>query len=357
MIRTILEKQIERNCSDAHITVGEKTVFREKTVITRMPDLPVVSIEDMNIFMSKNVSPMLYEAYIRMVKGESLNAVDFSFAYGGRRFRGNVCRSSKGIKAAIRMLSEKILTFEQLNLPNQMSMLTDIKNGLVLVSGTTGSGKSTTLASIIEKINREQCKHIITIEAPIEYQYEDKKSVIVQREVGNHVYSFSDGVIDAMRQDPDIILVGELRDLQTISAAITAAETGHLVFATVHTKSVYEAVDRIVDVFPPEQQTQIRYQFSSVTKAIIQQMLLRNDEGKIVPINEMLMFDDTIANMFKKQNPINSIRDYMRTKPQKGNIHVVQNCIEHIKAHRMTLKNAMDVLSTDEYKLLCSLSR
>lgn len=359
MIEQILDRCIVENSSDIHIILDSKNSIRHKTQIRVEKDIPPVTSEEFDVFMKKILRKNKYQEYQDMINGSSLNAVDYSFHYKGRRFRGNACLASSGISVSLRLLSETIMTIDQLSLPPRFHMLPKLHDGLVLVCGTTGSGKSTTLASVVDEINELYSRHIITIEDPIEYVYTEKKSIIMQREVGAHVPSFADGVVDAMRQDPDVILVGELRDLKTIQSAITAAETGHLVLGTIHTKSVYEAVDRIVDVFPSAQQQQVRVQFASVAKAIIQQSLHKSKKtGKVVPINEILMVDSTISNMIKNQQPQNSIHDYMRTKTENGNMDLVQNCIWHIEKGHLERADITDaILSKENMNLFLSALR
>ena len=228
--------------------------------------------------------------------------LDFSHPVQGiGRFRVNVFMQRKGIAAVFRFIPETIQTAQELGLPEQVVDLIDVSEGLILVTGPTGSGKSTTLASLIHTINMNQQAHIITIEDPIEFVHNNQKSLINQREVSSHTHSFSNALRAALRVDPDIILVGEMRDLETISLAITAAETGHLVFATLHTNSAIKTVDRIIDVFPENQQAQIRVMLSESLRGIIAQALLPRADGQgRVPAIEVLVNNSAVANLIRE---------------------------------------------------------
>lgn len=350
MIFTALQKAIDTNCSDVHIST-EGIVFRRKSELEQAESIHINN-DDIFSFIDTVLHEKSAECKKRL---DDLYAVDFSFSFSGRRFRANISRYSKGYNIACRILAENIETIESLNLPASIHKISELKNGLILVTGTTGSGKSTTLASIIEEINLTRSENILTIEDPIEYMYENKKSRIIQKEVGNDVDSFSDAVISAMRQDPDIILIGELRDLTTIRAAITLAETGHLVLSTIHSKSVFETVERAVGVFPPAEQEQIRIRFSDVVKAIIQQKLIKSSRGRVIPINEIAMVDETFANMLKKHTNINNIRDLLRSKRDKGNIHIVDNIQWHIANGHFAKEDIVGFVEDDDMQLLNTL--
>jgi len=217
------------------------------------------------------------------------------------RFRVNIFVQRKGIAAVFRLIPEAVYSLDELGLPETLKQITKYENGLVIVTGPTGSGKSTTLAAMLNEINANSAEHIITIEDPIEFVHENKMSIIEQREVKTHTKSFSKALRSALREDPDVILVGEMRDLETISLAITAAETGHLVFATLHTSGAAKSVDRMIDAFPFEQQNQIRSQLSESLRTIIWQNLVKTKDGKgrIAPL-EIMINNSAIANMIRK---------------------------------------------------------
>ena len=226
---------------------------------------------------------------------------DFSFAFGDLgRFRVNAFHERGNLAAALRLIPNEIMTIEQLGLPEVVEKFADYPRGLVLVTGPTGSGKSTTLAALVHKINNERATHIVTIEDPIEFTHKSNKSVIVQREVHYDTYSFAAALRSSLRQDPDVVLIGEMRDLETIAAAITIAETGHLVFATLHTNSAAQSIDRMIDVFPPHQQPQIRSQLSNILMAICSQRLVPTIGGGRIAAAELLIATPAVRNIIRE---------------------------------------------------------
>jgi twitching motility protein PilT len=226
---------------------------------------------------------------------------DFSFAFGDLgRFRVNAFHERGNIAAALRLIPSEIRTLEQIGMPPILNKFTEYPRGLVLVTGPTGSGKSTTLAALIDKINTERAVHIITVEDPIEYTHHSKRSVIVQREVHYDTFSFSAALRSSLREDPDVVLIGEMRDLETIAAAITIAETGHLVFATLHTNSASQSIDRMVDVFPPHQQPQVRAQLGNMLQAICSQRLIPALSGGRIAAAEILIATPAVRNIIRE---------------------------------------------------------
>jgi twitching motility protein PilT len=226
---------------------------------------------------------------------------DFSFAFGDMgRFRVNAFHEKGNLAAALRLIPNDIKSIEQLGLPRIVEKFANYPRGLVLITGPTGSGKSSTLAALLDKINNERSSHIITVEDPIEYLHQSKTSLIVQREVHYDTFSFSAALRSALREDPDVVMIGEMRDLETIAAAITIAETGHLVFATLHTNSASQSVDRMVDVFPPHQQQQVRSQLANILMAIVSQRLIPAAGGGRVPAAEILVATPAVRNIIRE---------------------------------------------------------
>ncbi len=270
----LLAVMVEEGGSDLHLRVGVPPVIRLHGSLQQL-DLPPLEPEDTEILMKAITS----EAHIQKVREQG--GTDFGFAYGDKaRFRVSVFKERGNYGLVLRQIPNKLLTLEQIGLPPSVKDLLYRPRGLILVTGPTGSGKTTTLASMIDVINTERDCHIITIEDPIEYYHHHKKSVVTQREIGVDVPDFAEALRRGLRQDPDVILVGEMRDLETMEAAITAAETGHLVFATLHTTGAARTVDRIVDAFPTNQQEQIRTQLASSIVAVISQLLLVRADTK-----------------------------------------------------------------------------
>jgi twitching motility protein PilT len=274
-LRALLEEMIERGASDLHITAGEKAKLRI--------DGEMQSSRNEYVLTPKDTLQVAYSVLTEQQKKrfETENELDFSFGIQGlARFRGNCFKQRGCVAMVMRQIPINVKTFDELKLPPVIARLAEKPRGLVLVTGPTGSGKSTTLAAMIDKINKERRGHIITVEDPIEFIHRHQGCIINQREVGTDTNSFASALKYALREDPDVILVGEMRDLETISAVLTIAETGHLCFATLHTNSAAEAINRIIDVFPSHQQSQVRAQLSFVLEGIVTQTLLPKREGK-----------------------------------------------------------------------------
>lgn len=293
-IDKLLETVVKEKVSDLHITTGQPPVVR---VGGRMVRLETKSLEpDDTVALMKSITPERNQQELQEVGG-----TDFGFAFGEKaRFRVSVFKQRGHIGMVLRRIPNEFLTFEQLGLPTVISDLLERPRGLFLVTGPTGSGKTTSLASMINHMNDTMDHHIITMEDPIEYYHQHKKSTINQREIGVDVPTFPEALRRALRQDPDVILVGEMRDLETISAAITAAETGHVVFGTLHTTGAQGTVDRIIDVFPTSQQDQIRTQLSSSIIGILSQALMPKKPKGLVAAYEMLVVTPAIANLIRE---------------------------------------------------------
>lgn len=296
-ITELLDIVVETGASDLHISVGKPPTIRLHGDLKPVDGYPPLTSEDTQRMMEQ-ITPPAHQEKLRQRGGS-----DFGFAYGDiARFRVSVFKQKGYVGIVLRLLPNKFFTFEEIGLPPGIKELLHRPRGLILVTGPTGSGKTTTLATMIDYINSERACHIITIEDPIEYYHEHKKSIITQREVGVDVPSFSEALIRALRQDPDVILVGEMRDLATIETAILAAETGHLVMATLHTTGAARTVDRIIDVFPPHQQEQIRMQLSVSVIAVISQLLLpRIDRPGRVAVFEIMIATPAIQNLIREK--------------------------------------------------------
>ncbi|GAK55278.1 twitching motility protein PilT [Candidatus Vecturithrix granuli] len=274
-IDALLEKAVKIGASDVHLTVGAPPIYRLNGELQISEDADLLTDQDTRRLLRELMTEQ------QRLKFDQLNDIDFAYQVEGiGRFRGNVFLQTRGMGAVFRIIPQQITPLEELRLPRAVHEFTRLSRGLVLVTGPTGNGKSTTLASMIDYINRYRKAHIITIEDPLEFIHSNNKSLINQREIGTHSSSFASALRSAFREDPDVILIGEMRDLETIALAITAAETGHLVFGTLHTSSAAKTIDRIIDVFPTTQQAQVRTQLSESLSGVIAQQLLKRMDGK-----------------------------------------------------------------------------
>lgn len=294
-IENLLEEVVRSKASDLHIQVGLPPILRVDGALRPIPNQPVVDDQS----AEQLIFSILDESQQQiLIKDKEF---DFSFSFGDiMRFRVNAFHERGNLAAALRAIPNEIKTVAELGLPPIVSTFADLPSGLVLVTGPTGSGKSTTMASLVDKINSERADHIITIEDPIEFTHKSKKSVVAQREVHYDTYSFAAALRSTLREDPDVVLIGEMRDLETISSAITIAETGHLVLATLHTNSASQSVDRMIDVFPPHQQPQIRSQLSNILQAICSQRLVPAIGGGRVVAAEILVANSAVRNIIRE---------------------------------------------------------
>lgn len=294
-IELLLEEVVKKKASDLHLQVGLRPMLRV--------DGSLVAIAGSELLTEEAVEALVFAILDEDQKQILLKdkEFDFSFAFGDLgRFRVNAFHERGNLAAALRLIPNEVLTIEQLGLPDIVNKFAEYPRGLVLVTGPTGSGKSTTLAALVDKINNERAQHIITIEDPIEFTHRSKKSVLVQREVHYDTFSFSAALRSSLRQDPDVVLIGEMRDLETIASAITIAETGHLVFATLHTNSAAQSIDRMIDVFPPHQQPQIRSQLSNILMAICSQRLVPSIGGGRIAASEILVATPAVRNIIRE---------------------------------------------------------
>lgn len=299
--------------SDLYLSVGAKPAVRIND--------DLVIIEEHDAIDRKTAEEYILEIMTEAQKKKFEQDSDIDFAIevpDVARFRVNIFVQRKGLGAAFRLIPEELRTIKELNLPSQLEKIVDYKSGLVIVTGPTGSGKSTTLAAIVDAINSKYQHHIVTIEDPIEYVHENKKCYIEQREVGSHTKSFKRALRAALREDTDVILVGEMRDLETISLALTAAETGHLVLTTLHTAGAAKSIDRIIDVFPAEQQNQVRLQLAETLRAVLWQVLLKTKDNKTrVPAMEVMFSNHAISNMIRKKN-VHQVNSVIETRFASG---------------------------------------
>ena len=347
-LQQLLRAMVEKGASDMHITAGSPPVLRIDGSVVPLK-LPPLSKHDTKALCYE----MLNED--QRTKFEEQNELDLSFPLRNvSRFRANIYVQRGAVAGAFRQIPFKILTFEELGLPPVATEIANKPRGLVLVTGPTGSGKSTTLASIIDKINTEQRLHIMTIEDPIEYLHAHKLSIINQREIGADTASFKDALKYVLRQDPDVVLIGEMRNLETIEAALSIAETGHLVFATLHTNSAVSSINRIIDVFSPHQQGQVRAQLSFTLTAVMTQMLLprASGPGRVLAM-EVMVPNAAIRNLIR-EDKLHQIYSQMQVGQQGSGMQTMnQTLCGQLQRRMITLEDAMAHCGdTDEFKAM-----
>lgn len=330
----LIEEAKMDGCSDVHITVGTSIARRRYGKLEMLDPIPTAQ-ESTNLIIE-----CLNQDQIEKVRaGQDL---DFALMLPtGTRIRANIYHQRNNVAATYRILQTKIPTFDELDIPEAVRKLVNEPRGLVLITGPTGSGKTTTLASMIDYINKKMPKHVMTIEDPIEYVYPHAKSMIHQRQVGTDVESFASALRSALREDPDIILVGEMRDFETISAAITAAETGHLVFATLHTTTAAQTIERVIDAYPPHGQAQARTQLSNVLRGVVtQQLIPRDDEEGMVMATEILINNEAVANQIR-ENKTHQIPSAIQSGIAQG-MHTMNADLKRlVKEHKITNSTAL----------------
>lgn len=311
-IMELLQQTVDSKASDLHITVAVPPIMRINGRLERMGEYSLLPKDTVDL-----VNQLLTDSQMREL--EEKGELDLSFSNAGLgRFRVNVYKQRGSYGIAFRVVALRVPSMEELGLPPVLKSLAGSNRGLILVTGPTGSGKSTTLASMIDYINQNRSCHILTLEDPIEYLHKHNKSIVNQREIGNDSQSFASALRSALRQDPDVILVGEMRDLETISIAITAAETGHLVMSTLHTVGAAKTIDRIIDVFPPHQQQQIRVQLSSVLDGIISQQLLpKEDNSGRIAAHEIMVSNTALKNLIR-EGKTHQIQNLIQTGAKAG---------------------------------------
>jgi twitching motility protein PilT len=312
-IDDLLEQMAGLNASDLHVTTDSPPVYRVRGEIVRVAGVDPFSPDDTRSLLYRILSSEQQKQF------EIKRQLDFAYSLPGiARFRVNVFYQREAVGAAFRLIPQDIKSLEELGLPPVLHTFAEKPRGIVLVTGPTGSGKSTTLAAILDEINRNRSEHILTIEDPIEFVHKHKRCIVNQREIGPDALTFGEALKAALRQDPDIILVGEMRDMETISTALTAAETGHLVFATLHTQSAPSTIDRIIDVFPAEQQEQVRIMIANSLQGVVTQSLIPTVDGRgRVAALEVLLPDDAVRNLIR-QAKIEQVYSIMQTNTSRG---------------------------------------
>lgn len=343
-IEEILQLAKEKKASDIHLAPGSPVMLRIDGQL-----LPQTQTRLKPNEVERILEPMLSDVQKQRLKEDG--ELDFAFSIPNySRVRANVFRQRGTYTAALRILTYDVPKPETLGLPPAVVNFTNLKRGLILVTGATGSGKSTTLASLIDIIAERDAKNIITLEDPIEYLHTNKRAIVRQREVGDDTKSYADALRAALRQDPDVILVGEMRDLETISTAITAAETGHLVFSTLHTNNTSEAIDRMIDVFPPHQQQQIRVQLSTVLEGVVAQQLLPKIDGGRIAAFEVLIANSAIRNLIREGKAF-QIPSILQTSKRDG-MQTMDDCIMNIFQHGLIAQRTAVDYALDQVNMI-----
>jgi twitching motility protein PilT len=342
-VDTLLERTVELGASDLHITTGSHPAVRRHGHIELLTDFPILT-PDLSRELIYRVTTTEQQKNL-----EIRRQLDFAYSIRGlARFRVNAYYQRESLAAAFRMIPAAIKTLEELGLPPALHEFSAKPRGLVLFTGPTGSGKSTSLAALVDEINRTRTDHIITIEDPIEFLHQHKRCIVNQREVGADAEGFAEALRGALRQDPDVILLGEMRDLETISTALTAAETGHLVFGTLHTQSAPSTIDRIIDVFPAAQQDQVRMQLANSLQGIVTQTLMPKIDGTgRACALEILFLDDAIRNLIR-QGKIEQVYSYMQTGTRRGMQTMEQSLVELVQRRLVSVSEAVSRSSRPE---------
>ena len=344
-IRRLLEEALRKGASDLHLSVGYPPILR----VTKQ----LIDLDGERVLAPLDTEGLALELMTEKQQEKFLKEKEADFAYeleGGARFRVNIFLQRGCYSVALRVIPGGIKTIEDLNLPSILHQFSQAKQGFVLITGPTSQGKSTTLAAIVDEINHQRCEHIITVEDPIEYIFKRDKSLINQREVYRDTLSFSRALKASLREDPDVIMVGEMRDLETISTAITAAETGHLVFSTLHTNSASQTIHRLIDVFPAHQQNQIRAQLAAVLLGVVAQRLVPRIDGGFMPACEIMLNNPAVANLIR-ENKVHEIPSVIETSGRFGmnslNKHLADLAADNVITPETALRYS---LSPDELK-------
>jgi twitching motility protein PilT len=333
-LEELLDHLIAEGGSDLHLCGGKLPIIRVSGFLIPLVNYKPLSKADTQAFMEQLLRPEDRELFLKRKE------IDFSYNYKNKgRFRGNCYFEQGGVAIALRLVPQKIRSFAELNLPPILESFTELHQGFFLVVGPIGHGKSTTLAALIEHINQTRAEHIITIEDPIEYIYEPKLSIINQREVRIDTLDFNPALISTFREDANVILLGEMRDQNTIATAVTAAETGHLVFSTLHTNNAAQTIDRIIDSFPAGQQDQVRVQLAGSLTGIFSQRLIPRISGGLIPAYELLVNNTAVANLIRDKR-VFEIDTIIETSSQKGMVSLNRSLAELVRRGEITAENA-----------------
>ncbi len=334
-LETLVMRALSDGASDIHLAAGRYPTFRTSGNLVPLMNLPVLTADDTMALLTELVTPELKERFI------AERQVDFSYDfYGKGRFRGNAFFQKNAVGIALRAIPVKIKSIADLNLPPILEIFTRKKQGFFLVVGPVGQGKSTTLASMVDLINHERSEHIITIEDPMEYLFLSNKSIVDQREVGIDTKTFKTGLEAAFREDVNVIMIGEMRDFETISTAVTAAETGHLVLSTLHTNNASQTIDRIIDSFPAEQQSQIRVQLAGSLIGIFSQRLVPRISGGLIPAYELLINNTAVSHIIR-EGRTNEVDIVIETGTKDGMIDMNRSLSDLVQKGEITLENAI----------------
>ncbi len=333
---TIIEFAIKQNASDIHLQTGNKAILRINGKLLLVEDSKPFQLDE----DTQEFKDLLNEK--QHIYFEENGSVDLAFSHNEDiRLRANLYRRQDGLTLSLRIIRNKLLTFDQLNLPPVFKDIAEnYRQGFFLMVGPTGQGKTTSLASIVNHINEHRSEHIVTIEDPIEYIFHNKKSVIEQREIGTHTSNFDSSLRAAMRQDPDIIIIGEMRDQGTMQAGITLAETGHLVFSTMHTNSSVQTIDRIIDTFPENKQKQIRIQLANTLSGVISQRLVPGIDGGLVFAFEQMLITDAVRNIIRTEK-IEQIYNALQTEEEGGYVRLEQCLVNLVREKKITRETAL----------------
>ncbi len=336
-LEKLLDTAVNESASDLHLSEGRYPTLRVNSQLMPIVSSQILTHEDIKSFVD------ILTKHLKKDNSDfehDKHEIDFSYSFKNKaRFRGNAYHQQSGLSVSLRFIPNNIKTLSELNLPVELEQFAHKKQGFFLVVGPVGQGKSTTLAAIIESINQERAEHVITIEDPIEYVYEQKKSIIDQREIGIDTASFETGLVSSLRQDVNVILLGEMRDKETMQAAVTAAETGHLVLSTLHTNNAAQTIDRIIDSFPSNQQDQIRIQLSNALAGVLSQRLVPRVSGGLIPVFELMITNNAIQNLIREKRT-HEINTVIETGSGEGMIDMNRCLADLVQRGEITLEDA-----------------